>query len=225
MCGEQIAKAQLGLEAAPTPRSPVRVKSVDDERFAGLPITLYEMETERSGTAARGLFTLTGGDCRLIAGDLSAFLGVPMSSAHAASQAATAYNLALEYGPVVRLTEPKDLLDYAYRVVALATPEVSGRQQAELRLLAKRGEIQKLAADKGPACKLGRSRRKKELRKASEVFSEPKIVQTPGGSVLNFFTWISAGGHVVRQEVFVGGDGHISLQSETVATHIGAHRD
>lgn len=225
-CGESIfssgTTATTGVEGELA--KSIAVKGVDDKRIAGLPVALYQADGEVAGSPRRAVFSVAGGSCRLVAGDLGPLLGVDIEDELAVSQAASAYNAALSVsGP--RKTKIADKVDYAFSLATLTDPDVSGKRGANLVLLSDASQLKRIDRGKPETCALGSGQRKKEARKASLAVKMPKLQTGFEGEIATFYTWSSHEGKVYRNSVLVGRDGLVSVHRDLIAAHIGDHLD
>jgi hypothetical protein len=216
-CADEIFDA-LGDEEAT-----VAVELLDDPRYVVLPITLYEGTASLADTTHRAVFTIDGGVCRLIGGDLRALLGVRFSENLAVARAATAYDTALGDARPVLVTS-EDRIDYAFAVSALLDPSVS-ESDADFVLLSTQDDLKKVGVEDPSTCPLPSKKRKKQTKQVSGKIERPEVVGDPGNEVVTFATWSSAGGRVVLHTVHLSEDGKVSVERETLAEHVGDHHD
>lgn len=225
-CGESIfssgTASTTGIEGELA--KSIAVKGVDDKRIAALPVALYQADGDVAGTPRRAVFSVAGGSCRLVAGDLGPLLGMDLEEELAVSRAASAYNAALAAGGP-RKTKIADKVDYAYSLAALTDPDVSGKLGANLVLLSNSAQLSKIDRSKPASCELSSGQRKKEARKASLAVKMPKLQTGLEGEIATFYTWSSHGGIVYRNSVLVGRDGLVSIHRDQIAAHLGEHQD
>jgi hypothetical protein len=220
-CAEKLAARQISTAKTPE----LRVRPLAAGRYAWLPLSLYELEVVGVSATLRAAFSLAGDDCRLVGGDLAGLMGVNLARDQAALQGAANYNLALGGGAALSFDSAKDKIAYALAVVSLTSPDVSGSRRADLQLVPSRAELEKVGARAPKKCAVSASKRKKDLRRAAALLTEPSVTTTTDGSVVRFFTLSSATGELARRDVFVTRTGHFTLGSEVVATHLGDHTD
>jgi hypothetical protein len=198
---------------------------MDDGRYSSLPIDLYTAAGEATGRASRAVFTLAGGTCRAISGDLRDPLGVELNRSYTMARGVEAYAEALGEVGGARLTTVEDKIDYAFAVIALIDPEVNGRRAASLVLLEDAGELEALAAHEPDACSVSGAKRKKAARHALRAFAPPRVVSGEGRERVKLWTWSASDGEIVAHTAILSADGKISLAGKVVASHVGAHRD
>jgi hypothetical protein len=187
-----------------------------------LPIDVYQAR----GESGRAVFTVAGGTCRPISGDLRDDLGVRLSRSYAMDQGVGAFDAVLGEAPAgVRLTTAEDKIDYAMAVVSLIDPDVSGGRGAALILLEDADVLGALAAEEPESCAKSRSKRKRTTRKATRKVAGPKVIQGEGRETVRLYTWSSAEGAVVWHDVRLAADGTVAIEHHNVASHVGPHRD
>ena len=220
-CAEKLAAMQIAAAKPPE----LRVRTLSGGRYAWIPLSLYELEVVGASATLRAVFALVGDDCRLVGGDLAGLMGVSMAKDQAALQAAANYNLALGGGAALTFASAKDKIAYALSVVSLTSPDVSGGRRAELVLVSTKADLEKVGARAPKKCAVAAAKRKKDLRRAATLFTEPTVTTTTDGSAVRFFTLSNATGELARRDVFVSRTGHFTLNTEVVATHLGDHAE
>ncbi len=201
-----------------------RVDRLSDARYAALPFPLWEASAGSGASSRRIVFTVVGDTCRVLGGDLEAASSTPLSRGLQVDRGVLELDAALSGSPAPRLTGPEDRIALAFAAVGVTDPDASGARRAEIRLLAGEADLKSLA--KGTStCAESARKRKKSLDRAVGRFAKPSVDQGPGGTVVRFFAWSSAGGEVSAYEVFVGGDGRIAVRREVVSSHVGGHAD
>jgi hypothetical protein len=201
-----------------------RVARLTDARYAALPFPVWEASSGSGARARRIVFTVAGDTCRVLGGDLEAAASTPLSRALQVDRGVLELDAALSQSPAPRLAGPEDRIALAFAAVGVTDPDVSGAHRAEIRLLASEADLRTLAKGTS-ACTESARKRKKSLDRAVGRFAKPSVDQGPGGTVVRFFSWSSAGGEVSAYEVFVGGDGRVAVRREVVASHVGGHAD
>jgi hypothetical protein len=201
------------------------VKPVQGPLYASLGIPLYEATGTLDGASRKALFTIAGGECRLVGGDAEALIGLNLSADHAMAQDEASFNTAMAARGGVRVPPGTDKLDYALALVSLTDPRVSGSKAAKLQLIETPEELRSIASKTPGACVLSKGKRRKEERTATNAFATPKIAAGKEGDVVTFLTWSSAGGTLSRNTVVLARDGVISSKRDIVASHLGAHQD
>jgi hypothetical protein len=203
----------------------IAVGRVDDVRYSGLPVDVYQAVASTGDDPPRAVFTMAGGTCRAISGDLRDPLGVPLTRSYARARAVEAFDSALGETGAARLRTAEDKVDYAFAVVSLVDPDVGGRQAADLALLEHPDDLRMLAAREAAECTISASKRRKAVKRALRQVVPPRVVVKDDRETVEFFTWSSAEGEVVRHSVLLAEDGKASLDRETIASHLGAHTD
>lgn len=207
-------------------RSPsMSVKPAKDPLYAALGIPIYEATGVLGGVSRKALFTLAGGECRLVGGDADALIGLNLPADHAMAQDAAAFNTAMSSRGGVRAPVGGDKLEYALAFVSLTDPHVSGSAGAALTLIKTPTELRSIATKTPGTCALSKGKRRKEERVAASSFSSPRIVAGSEGDVATFLTWSSVGGTLVRNTVVFARGGVVSAKRDIVASHLGTHQD
>jgi hypothetical protein len=215
--------SDAGMPAAGGGAPRIETLALDDPPHDRLPIPLHEATLDLGGETRRAIFTVAGGTCRLISGDLAELHGVELTSDHAVTMAAASYDAALgERYRITPLTD-RDKIDYAFAVVGLIDPAVSGSARAELVLLETSRDLQQIGSTRDRTCAMPGRTQKRELRAASKALDGPHIADGASGSIVSFHTWSSAQGEVMRQDVYLSDDGKISVKREPLGRHVGEH--
>jgi hypothetical protein len=204
---------------------PVAVEALEDERYANLPIHVYRAAGLSGEKKSRAVFTVEGGTCRAISGDLRDPLGVRLTRSYTRVRGVEAFDAALEEPRAVLLSTAEDKIDYAFAVVSLTDPDVNGRREASLALLQDRKDLEALTSRDPEECSLSGSKRKKSARKVARMKVAPRVVVVDGREKVELVTWSSSEGEIVRHSVLLAKDGKVSVESESVASHVGAHTD
>src|SRR5262249_26788554 len=146
---------------------------------------------------------------------------------HAMAQDGASFNAAMASHGGARPPTGIDKLDYAYALVSLTDPRVSGEQKATLKVISKPEEIRVIAKGIGAPtnCLQSKGKRRKAERDATNAFKSPKIETGPDGEVITFMTWSSAGGTFYRNTVVLASSGVVSARRDVVAAHVGDHKD
>jgi hypothetical protein len=203
----------------------LELRRLKSPRYASLGVPLYEASGVLNGASRKAVFTIAGDQCRLVGGDADALIGLNLSSDHAMAEDAASFNAAMASRGGARVPPGVDKLDYALAFVSLTDPRVSGSDDSALKLIAKPEEIRSIAEKTPAACSLSKGKRRREERAATRSFASPKIEAGKDGDVVTFLTWSSAGGAVYRNTVVLARGGVVSSKRDTVASHLGAHRD
>lgn len=201
-----------------------RIARLSEARYAALPFALWEASAGSGANARRIVFTVVGDTCRVLGGDLDAASPTSLSRGLQVDRGVLELDAALTGSPTPRLASPDDRIALAFAAVGVTDPDVSGARRAEIRLLASESDLRALAGGTS-ACTETARKRKKGLDRALGGFGKPSVDQGPGGTVVRFFAWSSAGGEVSAYEVFVGGDGRVAVRREVRAAHVGGHVD
>jgi hypothetical protein len=219
-CAERMFASDAGKASAS-----MSVASPKNPLYASLGIPLYEASGTLGGVTRKAVFTIAGGECRLVGGDADALSGMNLPAEHAMAQDAASLNVAMAARGGAHVPMGVDKLDYALAFVSLTDPSVSGSARATLTLISSPEELRSIAAKTPAACSLAKGKRRKEERAANGAFATPKIAASKEGDVVTFLTWSSAGGTVARNTVVLGRGGVISAKRDTVASHVGTHTD
>jgi len=205
----------------------LEVHALKGPLYASLGLPLYEAQAKVSGTTRKAVFAITGEQCRLVGGDADAILGLNLSAEHAMVQDNASFNAALAArgGRTTIVPGGVDKLDYAFALVSLTDPQVSGSKAASLKLISKPDELKTIAAATPTTCTLAKGKRRKEERNATAAFATPKISAGKEGDVVTFLTWSGAGGTVYKNTVVLARGGVVSTDRVAVASHVGAHKD
>jgi hypothetical protein len=203
----------------------MRVRPVKSSLYASLGLPLYEAEAGADPEPRKAIFTIAAGECRLVGGDSDVVLGLNLTAEHAMTQDGASFNTAMASRGGARVPAGVDKLDYAFALVSLTDPQVSGSRAASLKLISKPEELKTIAADAPAKCSLSKGKRRKEERNAASAFASPKIAAGKEGDVITFLTWSSAGGVLYRNTVVLARGGVVSSERVPLAAHVGAHKD
>jgi len=220
-CAEKI----LHVPATEPAKKPAEAGKLKDARYAQLPIDLFESSSVTEGAPRRAVFTVEGGECRPISGDLRDSLGVELTERHTSEQGIDAYNAALGDRIKVQLTNDDAKIDYAFAVISLIDPEVNGHERASLLLVPDKDALEEIAEQRAEDCSLSSSKRKKALKPTKKKFEPPRVERGERGEKVEFLTWSSAGGTLTRHTVRLSDDGKVTVEREQVAAHVGDHVD
>ncbi len=225
-CAREIFQPVVDARAMPTTIWGIKALPLDDARFDDLPFELYEAQLTLDDVDHFATFTLTGGECRLINGDLDLISGMEISDDHQASYASVAFNAAVGQSDFdLELATDEAKIEYAYSAYSLLAPVDLGGTHPELELLATMQEFDRIAGDPPADCEVSGRRRMKAIRETAEVFREPEVTEGAGVQAVKFFTWSEEGGVIRAHTVYLSPDGTVSLHSERVGSHIGDHVD
>lgn len=226
-CGESIFAKDPGVPAdsAGNRASAIRVRPVPGSRYKALGVPLYEADASVDGATRKAIFTIEGGDCRLVGGDADAILGLNLTPEHTLAQDASAFSAALTArgGPPIPLGVDK--IQYALSFISLTDPSLSGRQGAVLTLVSTPEQLAAIEDKPSSACAVGKARRRKEAHAATAAFAPPRVVPEGDREVATFLTWSPAGGTVTSNEVVIARSGVVTAKRKAVAAHVGQHED
>ena len=224
-CGESIFAKDHDAEASANRATSITVHALKEPRYTALGLPLYKAEAKVNGEKQEAIFTVAGGQCRLLGGDSDAILGMNLTPDHTMAQDAASFNAAMATRGGAHVPPGVDPLDFALAFLSVTDPTVSGSTAASLKLVASPDELKRIANATPTACAEGKSKKRKEARTAASSFAAPKIVASNEGDVATFLTWSSAGGKLCRNTVVLSRDGVVSARREVVAAHIGTHTD
>jgi len=205
--------------------SKVDVEPIEDTRYASLPIELFGVRTGDRDDARRAVFTVEGGTCRPISGDLRDPLGIELSRSHVEGQGVDAFNAAIAELDVRAPQTDEEKIEYVFAVVSLIDPAVAGRDRASLVLLEDADLLESLAARAPASCAVAPSKRERAASKAVRRVRPPRVVHGQGRTVVELFTWSDAGGEVVRHRVRLEPSGRVEIDRDTIESHVGDHVD
>ncbi len=173
----------------------------------------------------RAVFTIAGGACRLIAGDLRELIGVDLTETDALSFAVTAWNqLQAELPPTALPVTPTRQLDHAVALAGLVETATAGRSRARMELLQDRADIERWLG-RGTACTKSSAYRRGQRANVDRNFAAPRTEVEPDWTDLAFWTWLSRDGEVFAYAVRLFTDGRVAISRETIAEHLGEHED
>ena len=214
-CAEKMMKTD-GARAGS-----LQVHPLQGAAYEPLGMKLYEALADDR----RVIFTVSGGECRVIGGDTDELLGLNLTAEHAMAQGAASVSAAMKDGGRSFPPQGADRAAYAFALVSLIDPQVSGGNEASLVLVAKGDRLRAIVAKPPAACTLSKTKRRKEERTATSAFAPPKSTTGPEGETVTFLTWSSAGGTLYRNSVLFARTGSVSTKREIIASHLGDHRD
>jgi hypothetical protein len=225
-CGERFfVPGETSLKHGAGLAQSVQVHAVTDARYDALAVPLYSADSTVHGVSRRAVFTMAGGSCKLLGGDLGPVLGTGFTLDQSVAQSASSFSSLLGATGIDPLKGNADRLAYAFALVSLADPDVSGAGGSRLTLLYDAADLSRIAAASTGRCAQAAGKRRKDLEKAAGRIAIPRIDATAQGDTVTFWTWSQAGGTVYVNTVFLGRDGGVSIHRETVASHIGAHAE
>ena len=218
-CGETLFASDSGVAGT------MRVRPLEGPAYAALGVPLYVAETKVASKPRTAVFTIAGGTCRLVGGDADAVLGLNLTADVAMLQDTASFNAAMASRGGARVPAGVDKLDYALALVALIDPRSSGSLGAATTLITKPDELYAVTSKAASACTLTKGKRRKEARAATAAVKPPRITAGKEGDVVTFLTWSGAGGTLYRNTVVLSRDGVVSVNRDTLASHLGAHTD
>jgi len=192
-------------------------RRLDDPALAALPMRLYEATGLQDGRLLRAVFSVVGEECRLIAGDLPALLGVEMTQGPETAYSANAFNSALTAAGGLTLDTDEQKIAYVRAVAELIDPAGADR------LLLDRADLDDLLGERAPVCLLGRRALRREVKSAKREFRAADSEIGASGDTFVFHTWSRRGGELARYSVFLSPDGKVAVQRTVVAAHLGEH--
>ena len=214
-CAEKMMKADDARAGS------LEVHPLKGAAYEPLGLKLYEAVADDR----RAIFSVTGGECRLVGGDTDALVGLNLTADHAMAQAAASVSAAMKDGGRSFPPPGADRTAYAFALVSLTDPKVSGSNDGSLVLVAKPDRLRAIVTKPPEGCAWSKTKRRKEERTATSAFAPPKSATGPDGETVTFLTWSSAGGIVYRNTVLFAQSGGVSTKREIVASHLGDHRD
>jgi len=198
----------------------VQVAQLTGRPWEALPIPLYEVERRAGGRVQRTIFSVEGDVCRPLAGNVPA----TPDTAFGADTSIRGYNRA-----VAAAALPLPLGEPVARALALATladPAAMGAARERLVLLGAPADLDRLAANAPLSCELSPSARRRVHALARTAVTPPRVQKEEDDTqVVAFWTWSPRGGVLARHVVRVSPAGSVVLDTQTVASHLGDHRD
>jgi hypothetical protein len=197
----------------------VRVAVLEGLPWEALPISLFEVERRSGGRTHRTVFSVEGGVCRPLAGDVPATEDAtfgPETSIRGYNRALTAAPRPLPVGePVAR----------ALALAMLADAAAMGPARERVVLLGAPADLDRLASSEPLACELSPRARRDVHTLARRSVVPPRVSAVAGDPSVTFWTWSPMGGVLARHVVRVDASGSVTLDTEKVAHHLGDHRD
>ncbi len=193
----------------------VQVALLEGRPWEALPIPLYEVERRSGGLTQRTIFSVEGGVCRPLAGDIPA----TKDTVFEAETSIRGYNRAVAAAvPPLPLGEP---VARALALAMLADPEAMGPHRGRVVLLGAGADLDRLAANEPLHCELSPAARRRVHTLARGAVAPPRVET----DAVTIWTWSPRGGVLARHVVRVSPAGSVILDTETVASHLGDHRD
>lgn len=186
----------------------------------------WQLSVHHAWTAAgtRAVFSIAGGACRLIAGDLRELLGIALTETDALRYAVSAWN---QIQPAITRTElltATQQVDHVFAVVDLLETATSGHARARLELLDDRAALQRWLG-RGTACSKSIVFRRAQRANVDRNFAAPRADSRPDWTDVTFWTWLSRDGEVFAYDVRLFPDGRVSVSRESIGEHLGEHED
>ena len=177
-----------------------------------------------TAVGTRAVFSISGGACRLIAGDLRELLGIDLSETDALVYAVSAWNEIQAALPVPVLVTATQQIDHAFSVVGLLETATAGAARARLELLQDRAELE-VWLGQGKVCSKSNSYRRAQRGNVDRNFATPSTDTQPDWTDVTFWTWLSRDGEVFAYDVRLFLDGRVSVSRESIGEHLGEHTD
>ena len=194
---------------------------IEEEPWDDLPFGLHRAWTT-NGT--RAVFSIAGGTCHLISGDIDRLLGVDISETDALDYAVSAWNLLQAAVPAVVLVTPSQQIDHAFALVDLFESATSGHALARSELLENRAALTRWLGE-GSVCSRSSAYHGAQRANAERNFVLPRADSEPEWHDVSFWTWLSRDGAVHAYEVRLFLNGPVALSRESIAEHLGEHED
>jgi hypothetical protein len=214
-CWRRIVGADRGGAA-----EGVQVALLEGRPWEALPIPLYEVERRSGGRVQRTVFSVEGGVCRPLAGDVPA----TADASFPGETAIRGYNRAV--AAAARPLPVGEPVARALALAMLADPAAMGAGHERLILLGAPADLDRLAGIDPLSCELSASARRRVHARTRTAVTPPRV-QTEEDDVqaVRFWTWSPRGGVLARHVVRVSPAGSVVLDTEMVASHLGDHRD
>ncbi len=180
----------------------------------------------RAWTAAetRAVFSIAGGACRLIAGDLRELIGIDVTETDALTFAVSAWNQIQPTTPAPVLVTPTQQIDHAVALVRLFETATSGHARARIELLENRAAVERWLGS-GTACSKSLAFRRTQRANVDRNFTAPRADPRLDWTAVTFWTWSSRDGEVFAYDVRLFPDGRVSVSRESIGEHLGEHED
>ncbi len=196
--------------------------AVEPSPWTELPLGVHRAWTDGG---PRAVFSIAGGACRLIAGDLRELIGVDLTETDALSYAVAAWNrLRAELPATPLLVTATQQVDHAFALTGLFETATAGRSRARMELLHDRGDLERWLGS-GTVCEKSPAYRRAQRANVDRNFSAPRAEIEPDWTDLTFWTWLSRDGEVFEYDVRLFEDGRVSISRETIGEHLGEHED
>jgi len=187
----------------------------------GLPIYSVEGESDED---PRALITLSGDLCRLVAGDISTLTEIALSDEDALAYAVDAWNHALVgISRPVRNT-PRDQLDFAIELIDRLDPNSSGSARSSWTMLESDDDVER-ALRESVNCVRSAEFRKEQIDTLQRRFMPPRFENDDQLTEIYFLVWTDLDGELFLYDLRIAIDGRVSIARETLASHLGEHRD
>jgi hypothetical protein len=208
--------------AVAEPKPAPEPRRLGDPRYALLPLDVYEAESGGS----RAVFTVAGDACHALGGDLRDPLGVRLSREQSVAAGIDAYNASLGERIAAGPTTDAARIEYVAAVLAVVDPDVSGPPHGSLLLVPDAEVLRQIVERPAPGCAVELAARRRSVRAVEQSFEPPRVTPGVDGSLVEFFTWSSIRGDIVRHAVALRPGGEVTVAGRTtIASHLGEHVD
>jgi len=220
---EELTAEQCALRLFSGTEDPGSLQWAEIEVAAWLefPIAIHHAWT---ATGTRAVFSIAGGACRLISGDLRALLGVDLTEADALVYAVSAWNAIQEDIPAIVLVTATQQIDHAFAVVGVLETATAGGARARLELLVDGAAVERWLK-RGTACSKSDTFRHAQRANVERNFVVPRTNPQPDWTDVTLWTWLSRDGEVFVYDVRLFPDGRVSVSREAIGEHLGEHED
>jgi hypothetical protein len=185
------------------------------------PIAIHHAWT---AVGTRVVFSIAGGTCRLIAGNLRELLGIDLSETDALVYAVAAWNEIQSALPAPVLITATQQIDHAFSLVGVLETATAGEARARLELLLDRAALERWLGQ-GTVCSKSKSYRRAQRGNVDRNFAAPRTDTQPDWTDVTFWTWLSRDGEVFAYDVRLFPDGRVSVSRESIGEHLGEHTD
>lgn len=186
-----------------------------------IPLAIHHAWT---AVGTRVVFSIAGGTCRLIAGDLRELLGIDLSETDALVYAVSAWNETQAAIPAAVLVTATQQIDHAFSVVGMLETATAGNARARLELLEDHAALERWLGH-GTVCTKSSSFRSTQRGNVDRNFTAPRTDPQPDWTDVTFWTWLSRDGEVFAYNVRLFPDGRVSVSREAIGEHLGEHAD
>ena len=188
-----------------------------------LPFTIYEGSWTIEHPMPHAVFTIEGGKCELIAGDLGVLLSRDFSEQSFLAFSARAYNAAVRRADPFHLDTDIEMIEYAFSVCSVVDPYVNAIKETRLMLLWNKKDFEKKVREVAMECSETEEARRTEVGKARQQYEAPHILEDVVGQRVVFFSWGNIGGLLWKHTIGLSAEGLVDIHTEVTARHVGAH--